>query len=453
MAIVTMTRFKFFLIPLFILALILPSVILHAQETPEQRRSRLEAELAQYEKEIVEKEKILSEQKQQTGSLQRDVSILTNQIAQAKLKIKARTISISNINSEIGKKNQKIETLEEKLTRQRESLAQLIRKTDEIDDSNVVHLILSSEEISEFYGDVDTFASIKQSVKSSVDQINDVKTETLEEKKGLEKKQDEELDAKAELESAKKKVEVSEVEKKKLVSVSKGKEKEYEEILKERRAKAAQIRAALFSVRDSAAIPFGKALEYAIEAERRTGVRPAFLLGILTQETNLGQNTGSCYLSNATTGAGTSVRSGNALAKVMKPDRDVNPFLEITKSVGRDPYKTLVSCPQSIGWGGAMGPAQFIPSTWMMYNARLKISLGTSAPDPWNPEHAFMASATFLADLGAGAKTYTAERNAACRYYSGKVCTALAQAMTYGNSVMAKAANIQTNQIDPLEGL
>ena len=102
-----------------------------------------------------------------------------------------------------------------------------------------------------------------------------------------------------------KKVEVSEVEKKKLVSVSKGKEKEYEEILKERRAKAAQIRAALFSVRDSAAIPFGKALEYAIEAERRTGVRPAFLLGILTQETNLGQNTGSCYLSNATTGAGT----------------------------------------------------------------------------------------------------------------------------------------------------
>ncbi|MDQ5961809.1 MAG: 2 protein [Patescibacteria group bacterium] len=448
-----MTRLKYFFIVFFVFSLIAPSVLLHAQETPEQRRSRLEAELAQYEREIAEKEKILAEQKKQTGSLQRDVSILTNQIDQAKLKIKARTISITKINSEIGKKNEKIETLEEKMTRQKESLAQLIRKTDEIDDSNVVHLILSSEEISEFYGDVDTFASIKQSVKSSVDQIKTVKTETLEEKKGLEKKQDEELDAKAELESAKKKVEVSEAEKKKLVSVSKGREKEYEQILKERRAKAAQIRAALFSVRDSAAIPFGKALEYAIEAERRTGVRPAFLLAILTQESNLGQNTGSCYLSDPLTGAGTSVRSGAALLKVMKPDRDVSPFLSITKAVGRDPYKTLISCPQSIGWGGAMGPAQFIPSTWMMYNARLKVSLETSAPDPWNPEHAFMASATYLSDLGANAKTYSAERNAACRYYSGKPCTALAQAMTYGNSVMGKAASIQTNQIDPLEGL
>ncbi len=453
MAISIMTRFKYFILPIIVLSFILPSVFLHAQESPEERRSRLEAELAQYEKEIAEKEKILAEQKQQTGSLQRDVSILTNQIEQAKLKIKARTISITKINSEIGKKNQKIETLEERMTRQKESLAQLIRKTDEIDDSNVVHLILSSEEISEFYGDVDTFASIKQSVKSSVDEIKTVKTETLEEKKGLEKKQDEELDAKAELESAKKKVEVSEAEKKKLVSVSKGKEKEYEQILKERRAKAAQIRAALFSVRDSAAIPFGKALEYALEAEQKTGVRPAFLLAILTQESNLGQNTGSCYLSDPVTGAGTSVRSGNALAKVMKPDRDVAHFLSITKAVGRDPYKTLISCPQSIGWGGAMGPAQFIPSTWMLYNTRLKASLGTSAPDPWNPEHAFMASATYLADLGANAKTFTAERTAACRYYSGKACTALAQAMTYGNSVMGKAKNIQENQIDPLEGL
>lgn len=448
-----MTRLKYFFIVFFVFSLIAPSVLLHAQETPEQRRSRLEAELAQYEREIAEKEKILAEQKKQTGSLQRDVSILTNQIEQAKLKIKARTISISKINSEIGKKNEKIETLEEKMERQKESLAQLIRKTDEIDDSNVVHLILSSEEISEFYGDVDTFASIKQSVKSSVDQIKSVKNETLEEKLGLEKKQDEELDAKAELESAKKKVEVSEVEKKKLVSASKGREKEYEQILKDRRAKAAQIRAALFSVRDSAAIPFGKALEYALEAEKRTGVRPAFLLAILTQESNLGQNTGSCYLSDPLTGAGTSVRSGAAVAKVMKPERDVAPFLSITKAVGRDPYKTLVSCPQSIGWGGAMGPAQFIPSTWILYNARLKASLGTSAPDPWNPEHAFMASSTYLADLGAGAKTYTAERNAACRYYSGKPCTALAQAMTYGNSVMGKATSIQLNQIDPLEGL
>jgi septal ring factor EnvC (AmiA/AmiB activator) len=82
-------------------------------ETPEEQRTRLEQELVQYEKEIAEKEKILFAQKQQTGSLQRDVSILTNQIAAAKLKIKARTTAIAKLTIDINKHNQKILTLQE----------------------------------------------------------------------------------------------------------------------------------------------------------------------------------------------------------------------------------------------------------------------------------------------------------------------------------------------------
>lgn len=44
-------------------------------ETDQERKSRLEAELAQYEAEIREKEAELAKQKQQTGSIQRDVNI------------------------------------------------------------------------------------------------------------------------------------------------------------------------------------------------------------------------------------------------------------------------------------------------------------------------------------------------------------------------------------------
>jgi len=42
----------------------------------------------------------------------------------------------------------------------------------------------------------------------------------------------------------------------------------------------------------------------------------------------------------------------------MKPDRDQEPFLAITKELGRDPDMTPVSCPmrdkngKRIGWGG-----------------------------------------------------------------------------------------------------
>jgi len=115
--------------------------------------------------------------------------------------------------------------------------------------------------------------------------------------------------------------------------------------------------------------------------------------------------------------------------------------------------KTLVSCPQSVGWGGAMGPAQFIPSTWVLFEDSIASMLGISQPDPWNPQHAFMASAIYLGDLGALGGSYTKEQNAACRYYSGRSCSASALIKSYGTQVMVKADSIQRNMIDPLQGL
>jgi hypothetical protein len=63
-----------------------------------------------------------------------------------------------------------------------------------------------------------------------------------------------------------------------------------------------------------------------------------------------------------------------------------------------------------------------------------------------------MATAIYLGDLGAGAKTYTAEREAACKYYSGKACGMSSMDNTfYGNAVVQRANTIQTTMIDPLE--
>ncbi len=104
------------------------------------------------------------------------------------------------------------------------------------------------------------------------------------------------------------------------------------------------------------AIPFGEALKYAQEAQKATGIRPAFLLAILTQESALGKNVGSCYLTDPDTGEGVSVKSGNKFSNVMKPSRDVTPFISITQSLGMDYKKTLISCPIAgvAGWGGAL---------------------------------------------------------------------------------------------------
>lgn len=422
-------------------------------ENAQADRARLERELANLENEIAAKQKELSNQKGQSTSLSRDIAILTTQIKKSKLDIQAKGLVIKKLGGEIVEKSKQINVLNTKIDNIKESLAQLIRKNREIDDKSILVLILSENSISDVYGDIDAFSSIKKSINKSVDEIRGVKTETETEKSLLEQKKNKEVDTKIQLENAKKQVEISESEKQQLLSISKDKEKTYQKLLDDKARRRAEILSMLFNLRDVSAIPFEKALEYAKLAEQKLGIRPAFLLAILTQESNLGTDQGSCYVTNMDTGEGVSSKSGKAFANVMKPTRDVKPFFEITTSVGRDPYKTLVSCPiGGSGYGGAMGPAQFIPSTWQLLKGRIASLLGIKTPDPWYAKDAFMASAIYLTDLGAKEDSYTSERNAACRYYSGRKCdTKKPNNSFYGDSVMKKAASIQTKYIDPLQ--
>ncbi len=448
--------FPFFLLIIIISFAFMPflkSVNADQLQNAQDDKARLEAELASLEKEIAAKQKQLEAQKGQSTSISRDIAILTSQIEKSKLDIKSKNLTIKKLGGEINQKNKTIQSLSIKIENEKESLAQMIRKEREIGELPLLALILSKESISDVYGDIDSFSSIKKGIQDSVDEIRGIKRNTEVEKKTLEQKKNAETDAKMEIENSKKKVELSEAEKKKLLEASKKTEAEYQKILSEKAKRRNEILTALFNLRDTAAIPFSKALEYANLASKKTGIRPAFLLAILTQESNLGANVGSCYLSNPTTGAGVGAKSGKVFPNVMKPTRDVQPFLTITSELGRDPYKTLISCPYgNVGYGGAMGPSQFIPSTWQIIRGRVATSLGIKTADPWNPRDAFMASAIYLTDLGAGTQTYTSERNAACKYYSGRSCDNKTPANSfYGDSVLSKATNIQTNMIDPLQ--
>lgn len=444
--------FLFLTIAIFFSSLFIFPFVSHA-ETTEERETRLRAELAQVEKEQAETEKVLAEAQNQTASIQRDILILTTKIKAAQLNIKAKQLQIETLGKDINKKQAKIEDLEDHINRGKETLAQIMRKNNEIDSFTFAEFILTRQNLSEVFLDVDNFESVQASLKETFEKIRDDKNQTETEKSTLSTRKNQEQDALAVIETEKKNIERDEKEKQRLLAISRSNEMNYTQELAAKKAQAAAIRAALFSLRDAEAIPFGDALKYANEAQQATGIRPAFLLAILTQESALGKNVGSCYLSDPKTGAGASVKSGTTFPNVMKPGRDVEPFMRITKALGLDYTKTLVSCPQSVGWGGAMGPAQFIASTWALFETRISKALGGVTPNPWNPEHAFMASSMYLTDLGAAAGSYTAERNAACRYYSGRACATGDINITYGTQVMTKAETIQRTMIDPLQGV
>ena len=131
----------------------------------------------------------------------------------------------------------------------------------------------------------------------------------------------------------------------------------------------------------------------------------------------------------------------------MKPSHHAA-FLDICQRLGLDPDQMPVSKKAWYGWGGAMGPAQFIPRTWVGYEKRVTAITGHNPPSPWNTEDAFVASALYLANAGATGKTYATEWKAAMIYLAGSNWDK-PYLRFYGDQVMDLVGTIQA-QIDIL---
>jgi membrane-bound lytic murein transglycosylase B len=146
----------------------------------------------------------------------------------------------------------------------------------------------------------------------------------------------------------------------------------------------------------------------------------------------------------------------------MHPTRDEPVFLAIAGILGFDPYTRTVSCPiiqngSRVGWGGAMGPSQFIPSTWAIYggivndgsgwvyskdaDAIRRINGNNTPANPFNNKDAFIATALLLRDNGANG-SYAGDRLAALRYYAGWGGATNPANAFYGDQVMNRKSRL-----------
>jgi len=430
----------------------------HAQQTQEeieQRKEELRNELENINQQIENQQQTLNQLRGERQSLQRDIDILNAEIRQAELRIQRLTASIGELSKDITSQEQTLEELNQTLQRQKESLAQLLRKQQEFDNVSLAEVMLSNEDLSEFFKDTAAFSSVNKSLQESFRQIARLKARARDEKATLQSQQEEKMSVRAQVRQERQTIEQKKAELSELVAIKKSRERNYQDLIAQRKQRAREIRSALFQLRQARSIPFGDALSYARTAGGRTGVRPAFILGVLRQESDIGENVGQCYLRNTQTGAGVGKNTGRRFENVMKPSRDVQPFLAITEELGLDYENTPVSCPQSYGFGGAMGPSQFIPSTWGApnsasgYGTKVANTLSVSVANPWEPRHAFMATALFLRDLGAATGSRSAERQAAARYFAGDNWRS--RGLRYADSVLSHAKDIQQNMIDPID--
>lgn len=456
-----MSFWRYSILVAFLVCAVLPVAASAQAETAAERKARLEAELQRVEQDIAVQQKLVQGKKVERQSLERDINIIEGEINRAQLGIQARAIAIEQLSDQIGEKAVVLEILGERLERQQQSLGDLVRKSAAVDDFSLVEILLSKKSFSEFFTDLARYQDIKDSLNESMTILAGIRRDTEEQKTLLSSKQETEAEMKRIQELEKREIEAKEQKKSEILKVTKGEEAEYQKLLQAQQQTAAELRSALFDLLGGGGgISLPQAVDLAQYASAKTGVDAAMILAILEQETNLGSNLGSCVYND--------IRGDRP---VMHPDRDQPVFLAIAGILGFDARTRSVSCPivvggQRSGWGGAMGPSQFIPSTWATYGGivnsggvwvysessdAIRRINGTGSPaNPFNNRDAFLATALLLRDNGANG-TYAGDRLAALRYYAGWGGASNPANAFYGDGVMNRKAKFE-GQIKILTG-
>ncbi len=397
--------------------------------------------------EIIEKD--LNKTAGEKKTLENTIWSLKNKVKKLENEIYESNLIIKDLGLQIADTKGSIDDISLRIDDSKEELSVILRTIYEEDQRPLIELLLLEDGLSDFFSNLVALEAVGAKNKELLSHIKGLKSYLEGQRQSLDTER-------GDLENI---VVVRSLQKQENASLKKEQENlwwkteaEYQEYLKEQeetKEAVAEIAARIFRLVGVPDAPtFGEAVQIANLVTDRIKIRTAFLLAIISQESAMGRNVGQCYITDDKKGGGI-YKNGNPIDRIIHYTRDLPIFLDITKRLGMDFAKTPVSCwiPNCIkpyssyfcgasvssngsiacyksgyvpfGFGGAMGPAQFIPSTWKGLEDEIKFYTGSETPNPWNIKDAFTASALYLQDLGAGAQTKTAEANAASRYYGG----------------------------------
>lgn len=419
-----------------------------AQISPDQswqaEKIRLEQQLRDIESQITQNEQALSQVQSQKNTLANKIKQLGLQRAGLVLKIKAMSVSLDHSTVQLTQIQFQIEQNQQKILTLQQHLAVIIDELWRAQQFSLFNLLLAVNSFSDFFNGLRNLESVGADLSKLLQSLRDQKNQLQQNRQLLVNEREKQQNFAVIINLQNSQVAKNIQDQNNLLAQTKGKETNYQILLKQNKQRAAAIRNRIYSLATvgvASQITFGQAVQIAQATSGQTGVRAALLLAVLTQESNLGRNVGTCNRRGDPPGKSWKV--------VMSPSRDQGPFIQITKDLGLNIDITPISCPrhdkngQQLGWGGAMGPAQFIPSTWLGYKSAVAAITGRTA-NPWDIRDAFLAAGLKLkAD---GATTLNGEWAAAMRYFSGSTNPAYS---FYGDSVIATATQYQ-NDINEL---
>ena len=397
-----------------------------ALATPaEDQKNNLRQQIEEIQKQIDSYRSNISDLQSQSNTLKREISLLDRKAKAAELEIRRTALNIQAAEAGISDKNSDLEGAEMKLGRERQLLSKYVRAVYEADQQGTLEMILSNEKLSDIFDRVSSLQSIQEGIQESMAEIQDSKASLENERQILEDRRDELNQLKVLQEIQRRALAAQQNDKKSLLAQTKGQEASYQNLVKKAKVDAEAIKKNLYLLEGvGLSMTLEKAYQYAKQASNLTGIRPAFLLAVLKNESSWGEKVGT----------GTWRKDMHA--------RDQKAFIQICDSLNIDPDKTPVSRKPSYGWGGAMGPAQFLPSVWLSYSEQVSRLTKNVPADPWDIEDAFVAASLKLTQAGANVQTHNAEWKAAQLYFAGSRWNNPTYYF-YGDQIMETAAVIQ----------
>ena len=407
-----------------------------------EERQALEAKLQEIEGQIAEYEKTIDVYRRQGRTLRGEVNRLDAQVAKINLQIRSINLTLVSLGEEIKITGDRIEEIESEIDVTKTVIARALQDIYESENQNLLQIFLQNPKLSDFFGNLNNLFLLQENLQVGLKRGVALREDVLNQKEQLALKKSDAVNLKIYQESQGRQIRSLKQEKDSLLRTTRGREEIYQKLLTETKKTAVEIRSRLFELLGGGAMTFEQAYELAKHAEQLTGTRVALILAVLDRESALGRNVGQCNYRTA-----------------MHPTRDIPVFLEIIHELGLTANLELglikVSCPiiADGAYGGAMGPAQFIPSTWNMYKDQISRLTGNRPPSPWRNIDAFVATGLYLRDAYnssacvqygrqiPGRERLLRERCAAAQYYAGRRWHAFRWA--YGEPVVQRANKFQ----------
>lgn len=394
----------------------------------------MEAKIKELEDKIAKYREGIINNQNKAKSLQTEISTLDNEANKAELEIKRIDLIIQRLTIKIREKETSIRQVEQVVDLEKTSLAELIREISKYDDVSVLEIILKKGQLSDFLSELNSLENFQNQMQEALNKIYNLKADTEKEKTTLGDEKEEQIALQDIQETQRASLEKAKKDKKTLLEQTKGQEALFSQLAKKTQLDIEVTKNRLYSLKgmiSDGSLRFEDAYKFAKFASIYTGIRPAFLLAILSRESGLGKNVGT-----------------GSWRIDMKPSQRTY-YLQICEKLNLEPDNQNVSKKQWYGWGGAMGPAQMMPATWMGYEARIAEITGNNPPSPWNVKDSFVAAALYLVNKGAEQKTYNVEWKAAMMYLAGSNWNKPYLSF-YGDQVMDLAKQLQ-EQVDILE--